>query len=159
MVKKLFILFLTLISFNVWGLCNFPHNPAAYCLKFKVLSQKLNKNTKPFQCELVIDLKSVYRPKNTYAYDDNLNKTEFKKNEKIDISKSDRIKETKKLYVKAKKCKKEFLSLNQVVSYLSCYDTWENIPDFSFLTDGEKVQDLYDPWTQTYKKVSCEFLK
>lgn len=133
-------------------MCDFPHNPSVYCLKYK-LSGKPKKISKykPFECEYQLDEFEYFRPPMTYHFDGNLNKVMQEKFSKASFKGSKRVEEPGKLL--SPKC-----NLNPggtVVVFLSCYDTYENIPDFRFLTNGKSKDRVYDPWVQKSPEYDC----
>ena len=95
-----------------------------------------------------------YRPPNTYHFDSNLEKVPHDKYTRADLKGSKRITAPGKLL--SKDC--ELKQVGELVVFLSCYDTYENIPDFMFLTNGKPKDQVRDPWVQKNIQFNCNNL-
>jgi hypothetical protein len=148
-----FLLLFFLVPTIAFSMCDFPHNPSGYCLKFELggKPKKINKY-KPYVCEYDLKSATYYRPPKTYHFDSNLNKQHHKKYSKVNFKGSQRITEPKKLLTKECNLKEK----GSVVVHLSCYDTYENIPDFRVLSHGKTKDEVYDPWVQKNVSFDCQ---
>lgn len=151
----MFRVLLTLSFFltgEVIAMCDFPHNPSAYCLKYELSGKpKKIKKYSPFSCEYNLKKINFRRPPNTYHFDSNLEKVKHNKFSSVEFKNSKRIKEPKKLLAKSCDLKEK----GNLVVFLSCYDTYENIPDFRFLTNGKPKDQVFDPWVQKNINFDC----
>ena len=152
-MHKLFILFLLLfISSNALGMCDYPFNPPVYCLTYQniIEKKKIEKYT-PFKCAYKFEKMKFIRPAKTYHFDQELNKNTQNKDLEILPAKSQQLQDAS--WVHSDKCNlKEKV---QIVTFLSCYDKYENIPDFLFLTNGKSKQSIKDGWEGKLYEIDC----
>lgn len=149
---KYFVILFTLFSFKIHGMCNFPHIPASYCVKANVSNLKKYTKSKTFKCEADLEILKIYRPKSTYSYSDNLDLIKYDKNTSLDLS---NFSKNKKIY--SKNCHE--LNAKFFLVNLSCYDSYAEFEDYTFLNHGKLVDKIYDPWKQVDVTIDCSFLE
>lgn len=133
-------------------MCDFSFNPPSYCLKYKISGEpKRIEKYKPFECEYLIKDYTYIRPPNTYHFDSNLDKISINRYIKTNFKSSKRVTYPEKILSKNCELKEE----GRIVVFLSCYDTYESIPDFRILTNGKLMDKVYDPWAQKYIQFDC----
>lgn len=144
-----------LFPFSLYAMCDFPHNPAVYCLRYKLSGKaKEIKKFTPFKCEYDLQSADYFRPPNTYHFTKDLNKIKHYKFSKVSFKNSKRIEEPLKLL--SPNCNLDPGGI--LVVSLSCYDTYENIPDFRIITNGKVKDKIFDPWVQKSLEFDCSNL-
>lgn len=150
-MRRLLSIFL-ISPLYVFAICDYPHNPPAYCLEFETLGAPTKiKNYAPFECEYRLKKFIYYRPGNTFHYNDNLDKIVLRKKNKVDLSNSQRIKVIDKIYSKSCDIDKS----GKLLVHLNCYDSNENIPDFHILTDGKARGNVFETRSQKNIEYIC----
>ncbi len=147
LVLGLFYLLTSSVSF---GMCNFPHNPAALCAQVVPTSHTL-KNGK---CQLKARVVKVKRPAGVYRYDDSLKRIDFQKPEAFKTEPQQIIYGTKEFCNSQNVVDKKKMNL---LIKLNCYDEDTTIPDYAWRAHTES-SELIDPWTKKKMKIDCSFL-
>ncbi len=127
-------------------MCEYPHNPPGVCLEGSVVKMD-SVNTKNYKCLLTVKVKKLIRPKDTYIFNSNLDRVEFKKAESISLKEV-------KLY-STKSC--EAKNIKTVAEY-NCNDRNSDIPDMSLLDSGLIKTKVRDPWTEKNPQIDCQSL-
>ncbi|WP_417335446.1 hypothetical protein [Halobacteriovorax marinus] len=133
----------SLLCWNLQAMCEYPHNPPAICVEGRVLSLKKTKNDK-FPCELRVQLTKAYRPKNTYIFNDKLERVDFKDAKKLHNS-------VVSVYSKSSCHLKKIRALMEY----NCNDREASFPDMALLDTGVLSQKIRDPWTEKKPLVDC----
>lgn len=136
-------LLLFILSFNVFSMCDFPHNPPVLCLNGSV-KKKLSIKHKKFNCKLVIKTNKLVRPKNTYRFTDGLVKEEFR--ETLKLNKSEVI-----IY------SKDNCDLNKITTTVryNCNDLHSDIKDMELIDLSQERGNVYDHWREKSTPLDC----
>ena len=134
----------------IMGMCKFPHNPAVYCLKANVSNVKKYTKSKNYKCRAEAKLIELFRPANTYSYNENLERNNFRKPTQVSVSK-------KEIVIYAQNCKD--LEGKVFLTHLSCYDKESEFPDFTYLIHSSLKEKIEDPWEQVEVEINCAFMK
>ena len=134
-------------------ICDYPHDPPAYCLEYEVKQPAREiKKYVPYSCEYELKKFKYFRPPNTFHFDQNLNKVVLKKIVEVDLSNSKRIAAPNKLLSNNCKLPKE----GKILVFLNCYDSQDNIADFRVLTRGLIEGSVFETRSQQNLKFNCK---
>jgi hypothetical protein len=129
-------------------MCDFPHNPAVFCIKAKVSNSKKYSKSKKFKCRGSLKLNKVIRPKGTYSYSDNLDLVEYKNDLELSLT------TFKNKEIFAENC--EQLNKQHFLVSSIGYDKWPELKDFSCGVLDKLKLNVTDPWKQKTVLIDCE---
>ncbi|GEM_PF-5648121 len=146
MMLKIVLLIPFFYISNLFAMCEYPHNPPAVCLEgvVKKSTPIVHKN---YNCLIVVKVKKMLRPADTYIFNSNLDRVDFKKSKAI-------LEKEVKLYSKTS-CK---LKNIKTVAEYNCNDRNADIPDMALLDSGMIKVKVRDPWTEKNPLIDCQSL-
>ncbi len=145
-MKKIWTLISVLFVFDSVAMCEYPHNPPVVCLEGSVV-KSTPISSKNYNCLLTIKVKQLLRPADTYKFNSNLDRVDYKKSESILV---------KEVSVYSKKsCN---LKTIKTVAEYNCNDRNADVPDMSLLDSGLIKTKVRDPWTEKSPQIDCQSL-
>lgn len=139
----MFLFLITLLSFNSYSMCDYPHNPPVICAKGKVRKVKVIKHSK-FKCLISLKAVTLIRPKNTYYFDKELDKQIFKKNELL-------IQKDVQFYSSSNCISDEVIT---TLEY-NCSDKYKTFKDLELIDLNQKKGNVLDQWTEKKHFINC----
>ena len=127
-------------------MCEYPHNPPVLCVKGLVAKKEVISHSK-FKCLITLKVEKLVRPKNTYYFNNNLDKNVHIKSETLKKKKVD--------FYSSLNC-----NSNKIFTTLeyNCSDKYKKIKDLALIDLDQVNGKVLDQWTEKKHSIDCSAL-